>query len=84
MEAVTSTPGSPPVTGKGRILIIDNNPERANSLIQILEASRYKVAVPARLQEGLAEQVAQIKPDIILIGVDFPGQDDSQLGCISA
>ena len=65
MEAVTSTP---------RILIIDNNPERANSLIQILEASRYKVAVPARLQEGLAEQVAQIKPDIILIGVDFPGQ----------
>ena len=65
MEAVTSTP---------RILIIDNNPERANSLIQILEASRYKVAVPVRLQEGLAEQVAQIKPDIILIGVDFPGQ----------
>jgi response regulator NasT len=65
MEAVPSTP---------RILIIDNNPERANSLIQILEASRYKVAVPVRLQEGLAEQVAQIKPDIILIGVDFPGQ----------
>ena len=74
MEAVTSTPGSPPVTGKGQILIIDNNPERANSLIQILEASRYKVAAPVRLQEGLTEQVTQIKPDIILIGVDFPGQ----------
>ncbi len=73
METVTSTPGSPPVTGKGRILIIDNNPERANSLIGILEASRYKVAVPMRLQEGVAEQVALIKPDIILIGVDFPG-----------
>ena len=74
MEAVTSTPGSPPVTGKGQILIIDNNPERANSLIQILEASRYKVAAPVRLQEGLTEQVTQIKPDIILIGIDFPGQ----------
>ena len=73
METVTSTPESPPVTGKGRILIIDNNPERANSLIGILEASRYKVAVPMRLQEGVAEQVALIKPDIILIGVDFPG-----------
>ena len=65
MDAVPSTP---------RILIIDNNPERVNSLIQILEASRYKVAVPVRLQEDLANQVAQIKPDIILIGVDFPGQ----------
>ena len=74
MEASTSTPKSPPITGKGRILIIDNNPERANSLIQILEASRYKVAAPVRLQEGLTEQVTQIKPDIILIGVDFPGQ----------
>ncbi len=75
METVTSTPESPPVTGKGRVLIIDNNPERANSLIDILKASRYKVAVPMRLQEGVAEQVALIKPDIILIGVDFPGRE---------
>lgn len=74
MDTGTSTPGSPPVTGKGRILIIDNNPERANSLIDILKASRYKIAVPVRLQEGMAEQVALIKPDIILIGVDFPGR----------
>ncbi len=74
MEAGTLTPESPPITGKGQILIIDNNPERANSLIQILEARRYKVAAPVRLQEDLTEQVTQIKPDIILIGVDFPGQ----------
>ena len=74
MEAVTSTSGSPPTTGKGQILIIDNNPERANSLIQILEASRYKAAAPVRLQEDLTERAAQIKPDIILIGVDFPGE----------
>ena len=73
MGTVTSTPGSPPVTGKGNALIIDNNPERATSLVQILEASRYNVAVPLRLQEGLAEQVSHIKPDIILVGVDFPG-----------
>ena len=74
MTAGTLMSGSPPVTGKGRILIIDNNPERANSLIQILEASPYKAAVPVRLQEDLTERVTQIKPDIILIGVDFPGQ----------
>ena len=81
MEAGASMSGAPPAYGagnpsptKGRILIIDDNPERANSLIQILEASRYKVAAPVRLQETLTEQVTQIKPDIILIGVDFPGQ----------
>lgn len=73
METVTPTPESQPATGKGRILIIDNNPERANSLIGILEKSRYKVAVPVRLQDGVAKQVALVKPDIILIGVDFPG-----------
>ena len=74
METGTSTSGSPPLTGKGRILIIDNNPERANSLSDILKVNRYEVAVPMRLQEGLAEQVALVKPDIILIGVDFPGK----------
>ena len=73
METVTPTPEPQPVTGKGRILIIDNNPERANSLIGILEASRYKVAVPVRLQEDVVEQVALVKPDIVVIGVDFPG-----------
>ena len=73
METVTPTPESQPATGKGRILIIDNDPERANSLICILEKSRYKVAAPVRLQEGVADQVALVKPDIIVIGVDFPG-----------
>ena len=74
METVPSMPETPPITGKGQILIIDNNPERANSLIQLLEVSRYQVAVPMRLQENLTDQVAHVKPDIILIGVDFPGQ----------
>ena len=65
METVTAMP---------EILIIDNNQERSAALVQILKASRYKVAVPLRLQSGLAEQVSYIKPDILVIGVDFPGQ----------
>ena len=65
METGTSTP---------KVLIIDNNQERATSLVQILKASRYTVATPLRLQEGLTNQVSRVKPDIILIGVDFPGQ----------
>ena len=65
METVTSVP---------KILIIDNNQERATALAQILKTNRYRVALPLRLQEGLADQVSRVKPDIILIGVDFPGQ----------
>ena len=65
METVTSVP---------KILIIDNNQERATALAQILKTNQYSVAVPLRLQEGLADQVLRVKPDIILIGVDFPGQ----------
>ena len=65
METVTSVP---------KILIIDNSQERATALAQILKTNQYRVAVPLRLQEGLADQVTRVKPDIILIGVDFPGQ----------
>ena len=65
MDTDTSTP---------KVLIIDNNQKRAASLVQILEASRYEVALPLRLQAGMMDQVSRVKPDILLIGVDFPGQ----------
>ena len=83
METVTSTPESPPVTGKGQVLIIDNNPERANSLIDILKAGRYKVAVPMRLQEGVAEQVALVKPEYHTDWCRFSGARGTQLGRVS-
>ena len=56
------------------VLIFDNNPERATLLVEILEKVRYNVSVPLRLQKDLADQVSRLKPDIVLIGVDFPGQ----------
>ncbi len=56
------------------VLIIDNNPERVILLVEILEASRYNVSAPLRLQQDITDQVSRLKPDIILIGVDFPGQ----------
>ena len=65
MDTDTSTP---------KVLIIDNNHKRAASLVQILEASRYEVVLPLRLQGGMMDRVSRVKPDIILIGVDFPGQ----------
>ena len=57
-----------------KVLVIDNNQERATLLRQILKAGEYEVAPPLRLQEDLTTQVSRVKPDILLIGVDFPGQ----------
>ena len=65
MEKINSPPS---------VLIFDNNPERATLLVEILEKVRYNVSVPLRLQKDLADQVSRLKPDIVLIGVDFPGQ----------
>ena len=56
------------------VLIIDNNPERAILLVETLAASQYNVSTPLRLQKNITDQVSHLKPDIILIGVDFPGQ----------
>ena len=58
-----------------RILIFDDETERANMLVQALEASEYTVAVHTSLVRDLPPQAETIKPDVILIGVDAPGQN---------
>lgn len=72
MKAVVST---------SRVLIIDNDLERTSLLTQFLEASPYEVVAPLHLREELLGQVAQVDPDIILIGADFPGQ--ATLNCVA-
>ena len=58
-----------------RILIFDDDMERANVLVQALEASEYTVEVHTTSVGDLLPQVEAIKPDVILIGVDVPGQN---------
>lgn len=65
-----------------RVLIIDNNPGRTSLLTHILEASPYEVVAPLRWQKDLLGPVAQVNPDIILIGADFPGQ--AMLNCVAS
>lgn len=64
MEAVVETQ---------RILIIDNDLERISQLNRFFEASRYHVIAHMGLESGQLEQIKQADPDIILIGVDSPG-----------
>ena len=58
-----------------RILISDDDTERANMLVQALEASEYTVAVHTSSVRDLLPHVETIKPDVVLIGVDAPGQN---------
>ena len=51
MEKVSSMPS---------VLIIDNNPERAILLVEILAASQYNVSTPLRLQKDITDQVSRL------------------------
>ena len=57
-----------------RILIFDDDTERANMLVQALEASEYTVEVHTESVGDLLSPVEALKPDVILIGADAPGQ----------
>ena len=60
-----------------RILIIDDDPDVVESLTLVLEASGHQVAV--RYETGnLLEAVKEVHPDLIILDVVFP--DDDQAG----
>lgn len=58
-----------------RILLIDDDQQRANSLTSALNNSRYKVIHLASPDMALLKQVDDIKPDIIVIDIESPSRD---------
>lgn len=58
-----------------RILLIDDNKLRAESLTLALDNSRYKVSHLASPDAGLLKQVEEIQPDIIVIDIESPNRD---------
>ena len=62
-------------TSLSRILIFDDDTERANMLVQALEASEYTVAAHPASVADLLPQAETVKPDVILIGADVPRQN---------
>ena len=59
------------MTGKARILVIDDTPPNVKLLEQLLLASGYEVLTALSGAEGL-EKVAQGKPDLVLLDVVMP------------
>lgn len=58
-----------------RILLIDENRQRAESLTSALNNSRYKISHLASPDMSLLKQVDEIKPDIIVIDIESPSRD---------
>ena len=63
------------VIPKLRILLIDENRQRAESLAWALNNSRYKISHLANPHMSLLKQVDEIQPDIIVIDIESPSRD---------
>ncbi|MBU3002635.1 ANTAR domain-containing protein [Paraglaciecola arctica] len=67
-----------------RILLIDENRQRAESLTSALDNSRYKISHLASPDSSLLKQVDELEPDIIVIDIESPSRDILEsLGTIS-
>jgi response regulator NasT len=58
-----------------RILLIDENRQRAQSLTLALNNSRYKISHLASPDMALLKKVDEIQPDIIVIDIESPSRD---------
>lgn len=58
-----------------RVMLVDENPERARVLEEVLVCAGYTVAVKITGRADLAAQVSRVRPDVILIDMDSPDRD---------
>jgi response regulator NasT len=58
-----------------RILLIDENPERADLLNEALHAQGYELVARLAPRELSARRVAEIGPDIVIVDMDSPSRD---------
>jgi PAS domain S-box-containing protein len=57
-----------------RILVVDDNPDSANSLGMVLEVEGHEVDSVYSAQDAL-ERVESFKPDVVLLDIGLPGMD---------
>lgn len=58
-----------------RILLIDENPERAAILNEALRAQGYELVARLPPRELSARKVAEIGPDVVIVDMDSPSRD---------
>jgi PAS domain S-box-containing protein len=65
---------APEPRARRRILVIEDNPDAADSLREALEVSRHEVVVAHDGPEGL-EKARELRPDVVLCDIGLPGMD---------
>ena len=60
--------------GRRRVLVIEDNPDGAESLCELLELNGHEVRVAHDGPQGLAE-AQRFRPDVVLCDVGLPGMD---------
>ena len=61
-----------------RILIVEDDPDVAQSVAEVLKASGYSTAVAANGREALDQLQASVLPDLILLDLMMPVMDGWQ------
>ena len=57
------------------VMLVDDQPARAALLEQALRDHSYTVIARLSSAAGLAEQVAKLEPDVIVIDIESPDRD---------
>ena len=63
-----------PAKSERRILVLEDNPDSAESLRVLLTLCGYQVAVARTCQEGLAK-ARKLRPHVVLCDIDLPDGD---------
>lgn len=58
-----------------RVMLVDNEPERAKMVRNALEAEGYQVACQRENTTGLTAAVAREEPDVVIIDMESPDRD---------
>jgi len=60
------------VTGRGRVLVVDDEPEVLDTLREILEELGYKASVAASGEQAIAA-MATVQPHVVFLDMMMPG-----------
>ena len=72
-----TTPPAPAATEstpRGRVLVVDDDPDSAETLAELVRLWKYDVRISFDGRSALAE-ARQFQPDVILLDIGLPGQD---------
>ena len=67
-------PGSGEPACKGRVLVVDDDPDSAETLAELVRLWKYEVRICFDGRAALVE-ARQFQPDVVLLDIGLPGQD---------